>query len=193
MITNKHEMYRLLNAGQLGNTLPAAETWSELTEFFAKVPPPYAVRYKQAGGRTKFNLNQVETSYAVGGLPEGTWNVSGMTPDDQRLCYGHLLDGPGGWSLHYSDEQKPCKLKEYLDGCKQKNLHGLAARMYLRGIMDQIGWETLLMLVEKYPDHVIEFSVFANSIPLTLSMSNVCFWEVRSTTGIYEKGSEWDR
>lgn len=62
--------------------------------------------------------------------------------------------------------------------------------MYLRGIMDDIAWETLTRLVDDYPDHVIEFSVMASRLA-AYGTTNSIFWKVRCTTGEYERSSGW--
>lgn len=188
-ITSKQEMYQRLNSGMLGHTLKAAETREQVAEML-KLPGPFAIRFKQAGGRTVFNLTAAEVTERLKTVPEGMYNVSGMVIDENRLCYGHLLDGPGGWFLHYSDDPKPCKLLPSVDGCKEKFRQGLDARLYLQTIMDDIGWETLTRLVEEYPDHVIEFSVLATRFD-AMGPSNTVFWEVRCTTGEYERTSGW--
>lgn len=182
-------MYRRLNAGLLGQTLPAVETLPDL-ERLVSGGGKFAIRYKQAGGRTEFHLPADVVLSRVRTLPVGVWNVTPMIPDDNRVCYGHLLDGVGGWALHYSTDPKPCKLMHHRDGCVERHLVGLAARMYLQGIMDFTGWETLETLVDLYPDHVIEFTVLSDSIP-SVGSSNVIFWEVRCTTGEYERNSGW--
>lgn len=183
-IASKAEMYRRLNAGLLGHTLPAAETLAD-AERMVRHGGRFAVRTKHAGGLCRFDMGGPEAVRLAASLPPGTWNLSPMLSDPHRVCYGHLLDGPGGWSLHYSDEKRPCRLLASKDGCEQKHLQGLAARLYLRGVMDDIGWETLLALVESYPDHVVEFTVMSGSAH-AFGPSNVIFWEVRSTDGWYE-------
>lgn len=189
-VTTKAEMYRRLNAGLLGNTLPAAENWAD-AERMLRLPGPFAIRYKRAGGRTLFNLTADEARDRLRGEPEGTWNLSGMVRDEDRLCYGHLVDAPGGWSLYYSDTPKPCKLVPSIDGCEVKWRRGLDARIYLQTIMDGVGWQTLLDLLDAYPDHCVEFSVLASSVAAGGGPSNTVFWEVRCLTGEYERNSGW--
>jgi hypothetical protein len=191
-ITNKAQMYRLLNAGVLGHTLPAAETVLD-AERLTRNGGLFAVRMKQAGGRTMFDLTADQSLAAVRAMPAGTWNLSPMLDDAKRVCYGHLLDGPGGWSLHYTTDPKPARLKYEQDGCEQRWLNGLAARMYLRGIMDQAGWDTLTGLIEAYPDHAIEFTVMRSRLD-AFGPTNTIFWEVRdAVAGVYELSSGWDK
>ncbi len=191
-ITSKKEMYRRLNAGLLGHTLPAVETDADLAALIAGAGDAgrFAIRLKRPGGRTRFHLTVAETLAAVALIPAGEWNVTPMIDDSVRVCYGHLLDGPGGWWLHYSDTPKPCKLLPSQDGCVERHRVGLSARVYLRTIMDDIAWETLERLVDDYPGHVIEFSVLADRRS-ACGPTNTIFWEVRCTTGEYERNSGW--
>lgn len=93
-ITSKHEMYRRLNAGWLGHTLPAVETIEELQTFLQE-GVLYAIRLKQAGSRTKYHLTKQQVLDGVNGLPKDGWNVTPMLSDAHRVCYAHLLDTLG--------------------------------------------------------------------------------------------------
>ena len=188
-ITTKHAMYAALNAGLLGYTLPAVETPPELDTLLAR-GGRFAIRLKQSGGHTRFNLTPDEVRAELAKLSLGSWNVSPMLDDTQRVCYGHLINDVGGWRLHYSDDPKPCKLLPSKDGCTEKHMTGLAARLYLRRIMDDVGWETLNWLLDEYPDHVVEFSVMASRLA-SFGPTNTIIWEVRCTTGAYEASSGW--
>lgn len=189
LILDKQEMYRRLNAGKLGQTLPAAETFEDARRLL-QMPGLFAVRTKQAGGKCTFNLTADEAMEIINRIPANSWNLSPMLDDTKRVCYGHLHDDHTGWNLHYSDDEKPCRLK-IADGCKQKNITGIIARVYLQTIMDGAGWENLNRLIEEYPNHVIEFTVMASSLD-AFGPSNVIFWEVREgLTGRYERNSAW--
>jgi hypothetical protein len=181
-------MYELLNDGLLGHTLPAAENLPDALQLTTR-PGKWAVRFKTCGSKTVFGLEAHEALAMVRNLPDGSYNLSPMLSDPHRVCYGHLLVQPD-WFLHYSPDPKPCKLVPSMDGCAVCYLNGLQARMYLRGIMDDIGWATLLELVEQYPDHVIEFTVMAGAA-WAFGPSNTIIWEVRCTTGEYERNSGW--
>lgn len=133
-ITTKKEMYRRLNAGLLGYTLPAVESPAEVADLVA-TGGLFALRLKQSGGLTRFNLTPEQIRDAIRSMSPGSWNVTPMLDDAFRVCYGHLTDEPGGWRLHYSPDPKPCKLLPYQDGCREMHRVGLDARMYLRGIM----------------------------------------------------------
>jgi hypothetical protein len=183
-------MYRRLNAGLLGHTLPAVETVEEVERVRVGHGGKFAVRVKRPGGRTVFNLTREQVLIYVAPLVPGEWNVTPMIDDTSRMCYAHLLDGPGGWFLHYSTTPKPCRLLPHLDGCEEKFLTGLAARLYVRGVSDDIGWETITRLVDDYPDHVIEFTAMS-SRTAACGPTNVIIWEVRTTTGEYERNSGW--
>ena len=192
-ILDKGEMYRRLNAGLLGHTLPAAETLEDAVKLVKGAPPgaQWGLRFKQAGGKTRFGLSSNEALSQAATHKPGSFNLSPMLDDTKRVCYCHLTDEPGGWRLHYSTDPKPCSLKQYQDGCEQRHLTGLRARLYLRSVMDQPGWDTLTELVDAYPDHCVEFTVMASRLD-AFGPSNTIFWEVReATTGVYESNSRW--
>jgi hypothetical protein len=184
-ITDKREMYRRLNAGLLGHTLPAAEDLDAAERLVAR-GGTFAIRSKVSNSGTVFGLTAAEALARVRVMPAGSWNLSPQLADAYRVCYGHLWDAVGGWHLLYSDDPRPCKLMPSKDGCVQRWRDGTAARLYLHGIMDDIGWQTLLELVESYPDHCIEFTVMSDSAH-AFGPTNTIFWEVRSCLmGEYE-------
>lgn len=184
-IRSKSQMYDRLNAGWFGHTLGSTETLAGAEAMVAR-GGRFATRSKVSNSGTVYNLTAEEALARVRALPAGTWNLSPMLEDAKRVCYGHLYDAVGGWFLQYSDTPKPCKLMPSKDGCEQKWLERTAARVYLRSIMDDIGWQTLLDLVDAYPDHCVEFTVMADSRSAH-GPSNVIFWEVRSLCGAYER------
>lgn len=192
-ILSKAEMYRRLNAGELGHTLSAAET-PEAAERILSFGGTFALRLKQAGGKCEFGLTVEQVRQRIRELPAGMWNLSAMIRDEHRMCYAHLWDTVGGWNLHYSNEPKPCRLKQEQDGCEQKTLIGLAAKLYVQSILDDIGWQTLLNLVEQYPDHCIEFTAMSGAT-YALGPTNLIVWEVRfcGDYSPYEKDSEWGK
>lgn len=189
-ITSKQQMYELLNRGSLGNHLPSVETLPEAWRLVHDDPGPFAIRWKQSGAKTEYNLSARMAWEIVHSSPEGSWNLSGMMDDTKRVCYAHLVDAIGGWDLHYSTDPKPCKLVESIDGCGQKHLRGLSARIYLRSVCDPQGYDLVCGLLDDYPDHVVEFSVMSDR-KYAYGPTNVLIWEVRCTTGEYEYSSGW--
>lgn len=187
-VTTKRRMYDLLARGAFGHTLPSVETVEEAERFVAG-GGAFAVRSKAAGGPCKYGLNGSDAVRLAASLPAGSWNLSPMLSDPHRVCYGHLYERPGGWHLHYTEAKKPSRLSFSQDGCEQLWLTGLSARLYLRRLMDQRGWDTLTDLVDLYPDHVIEFTVM-DSAHAAWGPSNTIFWEVRTDSGEYE-GPTW--
>lgn len=201
MITSKRQMYDLLHSGALGQTLKAASTWQEACELLSgmdadgRCHPPgpdarWAIRYKTAGHKTQFHLTKSEATQIVRTLPDGSYSLSTMILDENRVMYGHLLDTVGGWHLTYSRDPKPCKLMPSLDGCTIQYARGLHARVLLRELMDDAGWRNLRRLLGEYPDHVVEFTIL-NSSRCGFGPSNTIFWEVRCTTDAYEWNSGW--
>lgn len=194
-ITSKAEMYWHLTKGGLGHTLPAVEEWEELALLLSSnLTGQFAIRLKQAGGKTLFNLTPGEVMEKVKSMPAHSWNVSPMLEDSKRLCYGHLYDRGNfqDMELLYSEAGAPCRLKYEQDKCPQKTLKGLSAKLYCQSIMDQRGYDTLNDLLEKYPFHIYEFTVMQTK-QQAYGPSNTIFWEVRCDSGAYERRSGWGR
>lgn len=189
MILHKHQMYDYLVRGFFGHTLPGAETPFEVMNLINTYPSAlFAIRFKQAGHKTRYNLTSTAIFHETRQLPVGSWHVSPMLSDPHRVCYGHLIDSVDGWNLYFSVEKKPCKLMPSLDGCTPRHLFRSGARTYLRSIMDDPSWENTCDLLERYPFHVVEFTVMSSSLH-AFGPSNTVFWEVRYTP--QEDGSQY--
>lgn len=183
VVRNKRQMYQMLRAGKFGHTLPSAETQEEFHTLYNKYGGLWAIRNKKANSDCQFHLDLRQVQDQLWGKDWGDYNVSPMLADDHRVCYGHLFER---WDLLSSPDARVCRLLESRDGCSQERRTGIACREYLRFLMDNQGWETLEHLLDTYPEHVIEFTIMTSSLH-AFGPSNTIFWEVRTTTGEYER------
>lgn len=132
------------------------------------------------GGYTFYNIpthDLVEEWYRVTRLhPEEFWYISGMAPHTRNLLQGELTNLNGWWELYYSTV-KDLPMREAL-AKEAKTIRGLSAKMKLRGVMNPLSYDWLEVLLDRYPGHAIEFSVFDKHWG-NLPGYNTVFWEVR--------------
>jgi hypothetical protein len=98
-----------------------------------------------------------------------------MAPTEQTLIQGEVQRGVGGLDLTYTTVTKPMRdaLRE-----KTEHIHGIQATRLLQYFMNEYSWDWLLTLLDRYPDHVIEFSVYGCEWG-TVPGHNTVFWEIR--------------
>lgn len=140
----------------------------------------YHLRNRVAGGLGLYNTPEdcVEFGYYAllekGVLPEQIY-VSEMAPTEKTVLQGEVMRVPGGLYLYYSTLVAP--MRDALAAGAQ-SARGIIALELLRGAMDANSCDWLWELLERYPDHVVEFSCYSTQWG-SLSGFNTVFWEVR--------------
>jgi len=174
-IRNKAQMYDMLRAGKLGNTL---RTWDTETE------------YRSSGfrGRTSLRCQKPGVTFRHGmtyeeALCEGRVCFEGCQPGDFIYCeaapdwectfQGEVQRGLYGLDLFWSTR----KTNHRIAMRSAKQVHGVTAMALLRHYLDPQDLDDLMCLIDLYEDHVIEFSVFRTALgKLNRTM---CVWECR--------------
>lgn len=179
-VLNKVDMYRRLSAGEFGNTNPS---WDGVTEWTRrrqfKDYPLWGVRSKVAGDpKTKLNtpVYEVERYCVDNGLflanispMVKAWSVLWEGDICQRwdgaglLCSGNAGVEPGSWRTHMK---------------KPRLWEGSAATRLLRHVLNENSYDDLMILLDKYPDHVVELSALNHCFG-TVPGRNAVVWEVR--------------
>ena len=98
-----------------------------------------------------------------------------MAPTLRTVIQGEVMEGPWGLNLTWTAVKKPMR-----DALAVTSLYnnGLYAKLLLRKHMNDLSYEWLQYLLETYPDHVVEFSVYDYCWG-TVPGHNTVFWEVR--------------
>jgi len=173
IIKNKIEMYDLLRQGLLGNTLESYATFQEITRIPHWTKGRWAVR--EAGN---VSGGKFITGVKAGCLRKQIHKNFGERPInisrqlDNKLC---LLQAE-----IYDDYMMYSTYPGFFRTAMQYAKHSFSAcgtRSILKAYCDQPSYENIERLQEKYPDHVIEITVYA--IPIGIYKWNTLFWEVR--------------
>jgi hypothetical protein len=180
-ITNKQQMYDLLCADKLGNHFSRLlfPDWY-LSAYSAGFPYyVYSIRYGLAlGGPWKYNIDKMsvisEAIYNEYNCPTKKIWVTSMPPTAKHILNGEIQRNEHGLDLIYGI--KPVVMREAL----QTPLYvtGLKTKIVLEQYCNPKSYDMIMELLDNYPDHVIEFTVFDKDVGVMLG-HNTIIWEVR--------------
>jgi hypothetical protein len=181
-ILRKQHNYDLWTTGAFGNRLRAWQNPDEYhrSGFGGRV----VLRYLggSVGGLwCRYNLSPDEVDEVIAelvaeGADRSRIMVNEAAPDTHVIFNGELWTGADPMdALLYSTvraHMRPALAAEQL------RVSGLQSRMILRGLMTPSSYEDLQVLIEQYPDHAIELSIFSICVG-DIPGRNALVWEVR--------------
>jgi hypothetical protein len=189
LIENKKQNFIAWRRGDFGNKLRA---WKTIEEWrAANFVEPVALRYlgTSGGGRCVYNLlpEEVEAEYerwvVEYGMDPSCIMLNEMAPGKRTVIQGEFYNGvllksngqPLVEPFFFSRHPTPMRtaLKE-----APENTHFVRARTLLKYFMTAPSWEDFEVLLGKYPDHVLEVSVFDRNVG-DLPRRNAVVWEIR--------------
>ena len=184
-VKTKRDFVRRYKLGEFGNRSP---TWEDLHSFMlddtVNENGLYHLRNRIADGPTWYDIPHSEVPHrwrrliADGESPHNLY-LSEMAPTERTVIQGEIqqVDKPQpGTVLTYSTVAKPMRdalKEERLTAWDLKALSLVALHMNPKSI------DWLNILFQRYPGHVIEFSVYEQNWG-TLAGFNTVFWEVRN-------------
>lgn len=183
-VLNKADMMERWRAGEFGNSVMC---WPSVRAFLDDTAWPadrkVAVRYLKPGAPfCAYDLLPCEVVPTCnrwvrerGADPALFWVNDSSNPDDKLILQGEALRGARGLELRYSTYK--AKMRDALRAAEQ-NAHGLTAKLILDRALDAVSREWLDELLDRYEDHVVEFSTW--SVSFGVLGWNTVFWEVRS-------------
>ena len=182
-IANKREMYRLLAAGRLGNTIPQffslADWESDAT---AQRIPWWGVRTLKPGGPCRLNCPREEVritaerpEFAACGV-----NISMMVDRWCRVTlWAEVYDSPTGLIVYGIENPPEGGSWRAEMPSKGRHWEGIAGRMLLRRHMNPNSFDDMMAVFEKWPNHVYEFSACERTVGV-MKDRNCCVWEHRN-------------
>lgn len=186
-VLSKADFVRRFHASEFGNR---TRTWDTPGEFIAwgcrtipdeisssrDFPARFHLRNRVAGGETFYNLYWSECVAKWIDRPDkGTWYVGEMIDHSYQTIQGEVYRSPRGLELYYTRVQKPMRtaLAE-----ASTQVSGIIASLLLRYHLCPRSHDWLMELLDRYPDHVIEFSAFDKDVGMIPGL-NAIIWEVR--------------
>lgn len=182
-VKTKTDMVRRYSLGEFGNASP---TWDTFDQWYVEVfgsekwiARLYHIRNRVAGGPTWYNLGpwglaDKWKAITEEGVDPSTLYISAMAP--LHLLNGELIRTHEGLYLFYSTVQKPMRDSLREGGREAK---GVSVQFILKHYMNERSYDWTMLLLDRYPDHVIEFTVVDRCWG-TVPGYNTLFWEVRS-------------
>jgi hypothetical protein len=180
-ITTKAKMYEHYRAGRFGNTL---RTWPDYFAMAsgADVPARIGLRYSgpAGGGYTAYDMTETEAlikfkEFCDRGADPNKLVWCEAAPDQHLILQGEICqDVSTGYALHWSPFKAQMKIALAKD---PRNHNGPGALLICKSVMDESSYGTLRELLDDFPDHVVEFSVY--KVKLGSLRRNTVFWEVR--------------
>lgn len=166
-------------AGEFGNASP---TWDSFFDWHnehlgGNKLEQFHIRNRIAGAQTWYNVSKAQMAEAWNEATElyepNQLYISAMAP--LHLLNGELIRDHTGLRLFYSTVRKPMR-----DSLKEggREATGLAAKLIIEQFMNVDSYEWAMALLDRYPDHVVEFTVVDRCWG-TVPGFNTLFWEVR--------------
>ena len=181
-VLSKKDFVRRYETGEFGNCSP---TWNSLEDFLSEetftrwIKGLFHVRNRIAGGKTWYNVPFSKLIYTWREAIEeiGLHNVyfSAKCPTEKTILQGEVMQTEKCLYLFYSTVVAP--MRQALAERPEQAI-GLKAVSLLRQAMCPNSYEWLQILLERYPEHVVEFTSLSTRWG-TLPNFNTLFWEVR--------------
>lgn len=182
VLTKRDFVCRYKN-GEFGNASP---TWNNLAEWATSSGWWYGshfhIRNRVAGGPTYYNVFCGGLKFAWNellrkGMKETDLYISAMAPSEKTILQGEVTQSAeNSIELFYTTVAKP--MREALAE-KSERAVGITAVNLLKCNLCPNSYEWLQILLERYPNHVVEFSTYSCCWG-TLPNFNTVTWEVRA-------------
>jgi hypothetical protein len=182
-VLNKRQNYNLWQSGAFGNKLRA---WRSVEEWRASgFQGSISLRCLRANpngsrGLCVYDVDSAEVEFWINELIQKTFvrrgdiMVNESAPDEAVVLQGEYLNELQG-GLYYSRAQR--KMRDALLLAPEGAL-GLRADMLLRGAMTPSSYEDWRVLLDQYPGHVLEVSIYDRCLG-DIPGRNALVWEVR--------------
>lgn len=187
IVLNKRSNYELWSKGFLGNKLRMWRTYDEWAA--SGFNGLLVLRYLAGGGggRCTYHLKPHELAAEMdrwerNGADRKLMMINEMAPGQETTIQGELFNGiqPDDASGEFDTFLHSFVNKPMREALAEESFttHGLRSRLLLKHFMTPSSYEDLLVLLEIYPNHVFEISVFSKCLGDTPGR-NAVVWEVR--------------
>lgn len=177
-VKTKLNFYKRFHNGEFGNHGPM---WNSFEEWLqAKYSGLIAIRTRIPGGRCDYNVKPSEVEARIKDFNKKGWNTSllhfsAMCPLNTVTLQGEITRGTKGLEGFLTYRKLPMRYALSIDGFISS---GLQLIFHLKRSMAYFDYEHLQFLLDKYPDHVVEFTAFSSPWGV-IPQSRCVIWEVR--------------
>jgi hypothetical protein len=185
-VLSKPQNYGQWVGGAYGNRLRA---WRSFAAYMASgFPGLVSLRYLGVGGGPyAYDLTFAEAvhlqfMWRVSGWVDGLIMVNESAPDQSIVLQGEYLndvyhDGERARWGAFTYSRAKVKMRAAL-AAGAEHADGLQAQLLLQGVMTASSWADWQVLLERYPGHVLEVSVYSGCLG-DVPGRNALVWEVR--------------
>lgn len=194
-ILSKRQNYRLWQGGAFGNKLRA---WNSIEKWRADLQGEgfhgrqgvFALRtlLPSGGGPCRFGLRSLGVMELVNewcrcGLPRDAIMINEQAPDESIVVQGEYLndvcvvDGKTHWGYFYFSRVR-MPMRPALTWRRPEVAYDLQANLMIREAMTPSSYEDWQVLLEQYPGHVLEVSIYSRCLG-DIPGRNALVWEVR--------------
>lgn len=170
-VLNKRDYYTRWQNQEFGNKLRSWESIEDIAPYCGLV----TMRHIQPS--SKFTRYEIPVSDIALTAKDslGNYRFNESAPDSLLLAQGEIYYDWRGWHLLWNTEQTNMRkaLSDY-----PRVAQGLAAREILKHFCCSSSYADIEVLIELYPDHVIEFGCYARNLG-NIEHRNTIIWEVR--------------
>ena len=181
-ITTKKQFLKLWKAGELGNRLRVWDTVGELQKSDYRGNVTIRSRHKDSNFFVPSvpyrGLLSKLTQLVRRGANTRDLYFGEVPLDNSRCIQGELTGIAGSLPYYFFCSSSQQNLRTALEESGY-SVHGLTTLGVLRHFMDPNSYDDILGLLEHYPDHVIELSVFDYNLGIVPNR-NTIVWEVRA-------------
>lgn len=175
-ITDKRRMYELLQAGELGNTMPQffdVAVWQSSPDHGRY--PLWGLRSMERMGPVQLDVPTVDVPQLVAELFRSKANISPMV--DQWLTFRcEVWDAPGGW-LVWGTFDRELKWRAAM-ASTAREWTGVAAKVLLRELLSPGSLDDLETVLDRFPGHIVEMTIL-DRCRGRFPGRNAVVWEVR--------------
>lgn len=176
IIATKRQMYRAMTEGRFGNCMPVYTT---LVAAMASPHDWIGVRSLNVGDPVRLYhvwRPTLQVALAAKNAHRRTDLIFSQAdnPDCERKIQGELTRNHLGLHFKYTHRQEAMRIALELDSHWAS---GFVAKRLLERYVDPAGIDNLKELLDKWPDHVIEFTEYA--VPVGTHPATTLIWEVR--------------
>lgn len=180
-VLTKHDFVKRYLKHEFGNMSPSWGTIGEFLEDCHKFQDDLIhIRNRQAGGDTWYDIKPRNVAglwerIMRGAITADNLYISLMAPTDKTLIQGEVQQGTTGIEIYVTTVAKPMREALVQRG---ESSNGIVALTTLKHFLCPNSMEWMYVLLDRYPEHVVEFSTYTKCWG-TLPNYNTVFWEIR--------------
>jgi hypothetical protein len=174
-INSKEQFYKIYRSGKLGNKLKTWYSFDDLIKDNFQGTVGIRVSNYLGGGQCFYGVAVKDVPNKLKELPSQVkYVLSESAPDENIIFQGEITNSTDYITLFYSTVKD--RMRVALQNAQ--HAYGVQALNILKRYMTATSYDDLMMLLDEYPNSVVEFGVYQNNLG-ECPHRNMIIWEVR--------------